>query len=563
MRTWTTKISGMLLALVLTGSAALFPAPACAQTATVEVDPASSRGPLPRLFRPSVMMAFADSAAVNAFLALPGPLGTVRLTLEPLITESKNLAEYLQRLEREAAGMRALAARDAEIVLIFARMPTWLARTGDESLAGRFGFTRREASPPKDYEAYANFVYETVRVINTKLGLSPWYEFWNEPDSIAFWGGTQDELLRTYQSFAQGARRADTRARVGGLAVSGWYQKRPDAREPLLAAFLQRVGEANGLPLDFVSWHNLTKDPEHDWWGAEEVRGWLTKNGISPALPQIITEWNRWSTFPQWFDKEREGALGAAYIPATLHAMERAGITMQTFAALQDFNPAPRDQSFIGDFGLVTKEPMLKKASFHVMNMLAQMGPQRIGVTLPAAPYDTEGVQVLATMNGRRMAILISRFANDPSGNVIRSLQRDGFHVASRLGLTGAQFDAFLQRKTDLARETVAPEARQALVRAREQFEKAQRPAGDLDLRVTVRGNAGPFRYEYFLVDTDHANPAGRYRTSRAQGRTHAQALEAARAESLSALASGTGALPNLRLQTHAIALLLIDLLPP
>ena len=559
MRMLMTNISGTMLGVMLAWSATLIAVPIYAATTTVEIDPARLLGPVPRLYRPSAMLAYADREAIDAFLALPGPLGTVRLTLEPLITDSKSLPEYLQRLEREAAGLRTLAARDAEIVLIFARMPRWLAQTRDESLAGRYGFTRREASPPNDYDAYADFVYETVRVINGELGMSPWYEFWNEPDSSAFWGGTQEELLRTYQSFARGARRADPNARVGGLAVSGWYQKRPDAREPLLVAFLRRAGTMGGPPVDFVSWHNFSKDPEHDWWGAEEIRGWLAKAGITSALPQIITEWNRWTTFPDWFDKQRDSALGAAYIPAALHAMERSGIAMQTFAALQDFNAPPPDTAFIGDFGLVTRKPMLKKAAFNVMNLLALLGPDRVGVILPKALNYADGVEALATKSGNRIAVLINRYANDPSGSVVRSLQHDGFPIASRLGVSGPQFDAFMLRKSDLDRYDIAPKAREAMVHAREQYERAQQPAEELTLRVSIRGDTAAYRYQYYLIDADHANPAGRYRALLAQGHTYAQALAAARDDVLSPVATGTGPLPELRLRPHSVALLLAE----
>jgi hypothetical protein len=192
-------------ALVLLGFSANVPA------ASIEVDPADSMGAVSALFRPSAMLAYADGEAIAAFLDLPGRLGTVRLTLEPHITESKSLPDYIDRLERATMKLTPLTSRGADIVFLFARTPRWLARTKDEALVSTFGFTRREATPPNDPAAFAELVYQTVGVINGKHGLAPWYEFWNEPDNDGFWTGTQDELFSLYDAFCRAARRADPR----------------------------------------------------------------------------------------------------------------------------------------------------------------------------------------------------------------------------------------------------------------------------------------------------------------------------------------------------------------
>jgi hypothetical protein len=149
---------------------------------------------------------------------------------------------------------------------------------------------------------------------------------------------------------------------VGGFAVSAWDARRKGAGAPMPEALLTRAGQPGAAPMDFISWHNFGKFPEDGWISAENnSRKWLAQSGLPAAFPQIVTEWNRWTTFPDWYDKSREGALGAANYIATLHAMDRAGIRGQTVAALQDFNAPPRNQAFIGDFGLVTREPMVKK----------------------------------------------------------------------------------------------------------------------------------------------------------------------------------------------------------
>jgi hypothetical protein len=140
---------GLLAAALVVAGAA--PAQAQAQRSVdlpVRVVASQSAGRLPGVFRPSVMMSWADAEAASAFLALGSDLGTIRVTLEPLLTDSTSLADFRARLVREAGNLKLLSDRGATIVITFARMPRWLSRSQDDSLAGPFGFSVREASPP-------------------------------------------------------------------------------------------------------------------------------------------------------------------------------------------------------------------------------------------------------------------------------------------------------------------------------------------------------------------------------------------------------------------------------
>ncbi len=206
----------------------------------------------------------------------------------------------------------------------------------------------REASPPKDLAAFSDLAYETVRAINVAQGLDVLYEFWNEPEAKIFWGGTQDELLKAYAAFASGARRADAKARVGGLG-GAWNERRagqPETAAPLLKAFIDYAGGTPRLPLDFVSWHNYPKHPGQGWDGAGQIRNWLKARSFPAQTPQIITEWNQWLTFPKWMDPPRDDIDGAAFMLTALHEMSVAGIQFQTIASLQDFNDPPSGTAF-------------------------------------------------------------------------------------------------------------------------------------------------------------------------------------------------------------------------
>lgn len=541
------------------------------QAVKLSVDPSADLGPLPRLFRPSVMASWAQAEAVNAFLSLPGDLGAIRVTLEQLIQQTNTLEAYTARLTKEAHSLRELEKRNAEVIVTLARTPSWLAGSKETKLASPYGFALREALPPRDQAGYAEYVEATVRILNQQIGLKPWYEFWNEPDLDGFWRGTPEQLFATYASFLSGARRADPAARVGGLCTSGWYQKGPgkwnseDESEALLSRFLRFIRtipqKAGERPIDFVCWHNFGSHPEQEWWGADEIHTWLRREDL-PGLPQLVTEWNLWSTFPAWLDPQRDSEVGAAYIPAALHAMEAAGITMQTFATLQDYRSAGNGNAFPGDFGLLTREPMLEKASFIVMRMLAMLESRRIAVSFADPQSKTEGINAIATKNGEKIAILVHRYGNDFAGTFIRSLKRSGYPRGKGLNINAQQLDAFASGKTDLDRGEASAGAKIALVEARSAAQRARQTAPMSPmLNLTIAGRPSPFRYRVYLVDAQHGNPAKIYRTQRAQGTSHAQALSAARAVSFSPLYSGVGAVPPIPLRTYSVALILLD--PP
>jgi xylan 1,4-beta-xylosidase len=116
--------------------------------------------------------------------------------------------------------------------------------------------------PPKDYEKWAELVYEWVTHAVERYGraeVESWYwEPWNEPD-IGYWQGTTEEYLKLYDYTVDAVRRALPTATVGGPHTTG-----PGFENgaTFLKAFLDhclngtnhRTGET-GSPLDFIAFH--------------------------------------------------------------------------------------------------------------------------------------------------------------------------------------------------------------------------------------------------------------------------------------------------------------------
>ena len=340
-------------------------APDASGSVTISVDAAQKTGAVPLVLRPSVMATWADKAAMDLFFSEVKRPGMVRVAVEAILADSQSLEDYLRRLRKFGQEIAPLKRPGAEMVVTVSRMPAWLSANPSRSRISQYGLMMFEASPPRDYAEWNRLVFETVKHLNVDLGLDLYYEFWAEPNSKSMWQGTEAELFKLYKHFVEGARKADPRAKVGGPTVSSWSEAREGASKSsgsLLYGFIKYCGEtplpALGLPrlpLDFVSWHHFSAEPAaHLEDGIPQVRRWLTKHGYPEDTPQVIDEWSYWQTYPDWDDPVRDTAQGAAFVAATHFEMARAGVDMQSIAALQDFYPG-KGSPYHGDWGILTR----------------------------------------------------------------------------------------------------------------------------------------------------------------------------------------------------------------
>lgn len=86
--------------------------------------------------------------------------------------------------------------------------------------------------PPKDYDAFGRYVYESVRHYPHVL----YWEIWDEPDLPGYWRGTPAEYARLLAVAYQQIKRANPQAKVllGGLALDG-QRVDPDFLEDILS----------------------------------------------------------------------------------------------------------------------------------------------------------------------------------------------------------------------------------------------------------------------------------------------------------------------------------------
>jgi xylan 1,4-beta-xylosidase len=117
-------------------------------------------------------------------------------------------------------------------------------------------------SPPKDYDKWAELVYQWAKHCVDRYGMAEveqWYwEVWNESNAgggKGYWGGTPAEYQKLYDYSATAVRRAIPNAKIGGADSAGaggsWSR---NFIQHCLTGANYATGQA-GAPLDFFSFH--------------------------------------------------------------------------------------------------------------------------------------------------------------------------------------------------------------------------------------------------------------------------------------------------------------------
>lgn len=118
------------------------------------------------------------------------------------------------------------------------------------------------AYPPKDYNKWAELVYQWVKHSVDRYGkkeVESWYwELWNEPNGH-YWKGTMEEFHKLYDYTADAIKRALPTAKVGGNNIAGTASS---GAQKWLRAFFEHclrgtnyVTGKTGSPLDAILFH--------------------------------------------------------------------------------------------------------------------------------------------------------------------------------------------------------------------------------------------------------------------------------------------------------------------
>lgn len=299
-----------------------------------------------------------------------GDLGLVEDIRPPAVRidgalERVSPSEGVLELDRLLGRVAEIRRIGAEPLVILSYMPVWL---GEPNAGGRD--PTRVA--PADLDKWETLITDVVRALATAPDPAYRFEVWNEPDLPVFFQDLpttfMDMAARSHRAVATVAEETGLPLQIGGPATA--------APDPVyMVPYVQRM-VAEGLPLDFVSWHYYAN---HPFFGPDGNEGFVpdavyeanarrnplasprlfgeqpaaVQAFIDPALagsdldPELlITEWN---ISAAGFDVRHASHEGAAFALGTLIELEGSGLDgADYYRAISD------DVEHPGDWATVT-----------------------------------------------------------------------------------------------------------------------------------------------------------------------------------------------------------------
>ena len=309
------------------------------------------------------------------------------------------------------------------------------------------------AYPPKDYQKWAELVFEWTRHCVEKYGraeVESWYwETWNEAN-IGYWRGTPEEFRRLHDYAVDAVRRALPTARVGGPDVAG-------SGGPFMRDFLEHCLRGTnhatgkvGTPLDFVSFHAK---------GAPTTADGHVRMGIASQLRTIDEGFRIIASYPELKgtpivigESDPEGCAACqgpqlAYRNGTMYS----SYTAASFARKQDLADRHgvnlegaltwafefEDQPYFAGFRSLATHG-IDKPVLNVFRLFSRMGGRRVTVEsdgeVSLDTMLTEGVRsrpdvsAIASLDPNRLCILAWHYHDDDV---------PGPAAAVEMGLTG------------------------------------------------------------------------------------------------------------------------------
>ncbi len=276
--------------------------------------------------------------------------------------------------------------------------------------------------------AYKELVKDVIRELSCNKKYNIWYEVWNAPDLGDFFLGEKSEYLNLYRVVAEAVKdlRQETKMNIplGGPSTSSWFANIESnnilSPERSLIYELIKFCFNYKLPLDFISWHAYSSDPDIEKEDTiykkpfpKLIREWLSYFNFKNDLPLVIDEWNFDVTTNFSAKRGKEAYVAAAYIPARIKNMQEAGIDYQTYFCLEDFGGnKERVIRNLGVFAFDIGHPDSKgyvKASYNTLRMLNLLGSE----LLPFQLTD-EFIGVIPTKSQDYLAVLVYNYI-DPA----------------------------------------------------------------------------------------------------------------------------------------------------
>ena len=299
--------------------------------------------------------------------------------------------------------------------------------------------TKSRTSPPKDYAAWEQLVFDSVahqvRQRSAATVRNWWFEVWNEPNlSPPFFGGDQREFFKLWECTYRAIKRVDPTLRVGG----------PSAARAEWVGDLIDFGRKNGCEPDYIIAHCYNNDsagaPLSPFDGPQADKENLSPHffsGVVRGVRKVLDQasyrgpvmWNEWGRSWHPYAAARETASEAAWAVKSMAEVSQQADVFGYWALSDIYDQVGYGASaFHGNYGMLSLHG-LRKPIYHAFQLLSRLGTQRVPVTSSDVHAH---VNAIATHAGEQHSMLVyATTDNEARGRV--DLRLPGVPAGARL----------------------------------------------------------------------------------------------------------------------------------
>ena len=373
----------------------------------------------------------------------------------------------------------------------------------------------------RDLRAFKELVKGTIRNLSCNKRYNIWYEVWSAPDIDDFFLGRKQEYLSLYRAVAESINelKAETKIYIplGGPSVSWWFQNLDGntvtTPERSLIYELIKFCSHYRLPLDFISWHAYSTDPQtekentmYKKTAVTLVRDWLTYFNFDRNTPLLVDEWN--------FDRDanvlaargEQSFICASYIPSRIKNMYESGIDYQLYFSLEDFQN--NKEGVVRNTGIFSFDPEHSgykgspKSVYNVFRMLYVLGNDMFTPKL-----EDEFVGVIATRDEERIVLVVYNYIAPDIVTNFLSRNIAGLNAAERKLLLNViksqKLEKIMLRQLDISTLRATNKVKSLLKKAQELNDKAKKfEAGSRNIKIGIKNLKTDYLYQRYTIDS-------------------------------------------------------------
>ncbi|MBM3254825.1 MAG: hypothetical protein FJZ08_00790 [Candidatus Omnitrophica bacterium] len=496
-----------------------------AQSEDIEfsVDLSAAVIPLPKVFKPNIDLSgrgfsrelswpqgLAAQEVLDSWQKEVGFSGVYRMQYN--LWEINDLAKNRQLQDKLLANhediIKKISGAGGVVILNIFGTPAGLGKVLDKK------------SPPWDMRAFKELIKGYIRLLSCIKKYNIWYEVWSAPDLDDFFLGRKQEYLNLYRVVAETVKELEKEYKIhiplGGPSVSWWFQNLDGNNiitpEKSLIYELIRFCSHYRLPLDFISWHTYTSDPQVDKeltsYGKTSIaliRDWLSYFNLAKNTPLIVDEWNYDSGANFLSARHTRGNIAASYYLSRIKNMYEAGLDYQVHFCLEDFQN--NKEGVVRNLGVFWFDPESPnkggpKSIYNIFKIMSNLGDN----FFPLAKTNNEFTGSIVTKSADSFTILLYNYIDPGIANNYLSRNIASLSVAERRSLlslvSSERLYSILRREIDPASLRITGKLKSLLKKAVELNDKATKfSTSSRIVNLTLKNLKADYLYQRYVID--------------------------------------------------------------